>query len=273
MPTAAALVRAAHPEPTVAVTALATAVAASSGRGPVGTLLVAVTVLTGQLSIGWCNDVVDVRRDQAAGRADKPVATGAVRRRTVAIACLLALGACVPLSFANGAAAGVAHLLVVAGGWAYNLGLKRTPLSVVPYAVSFAALPVFVALGLPGAPSPRPWVVVAGGLLGVGAHFLNVVPDVEADRAAGVLGLPQRAGAVWSGRIGALLLATAAAVVTFGPGGRVPRWSLAGLALAVVLALLAGLPARAGSRRPFLLALGSAAVAVVLLVGRGSAIT
>jgi len=266
-------VRAAHPEPTVAVTALATAVAASSGRGAAGTLLVAATVLTGQLSIGWCNDVVDAGRDQAAGRADKPVATGAVPRRTVAVACVLALAACVPLSFANGPAAGAAHLVVVAGGWAYNLGFKRTPLSVVPYAVSFAALPTFLALGLPGAPSPRPWVVVSGGLLGLGAHFLNVVPDVEADRAAGVLGLPQRVGAVWSGRIGALLLAAAAAVVTLGPGGRVPPWALAGLVVGLLLALLAGLPARAGSRRPFMLALGAAAVAVVLLVARGSAIT
>ena len=189
-----ALLRAAHPEPTAAVTALATAVAASAGRSAAGCLLVAATILTGQLSIGWSNDVIDARRDIAAGRRDKPIAAGEISSRTVAAACAVALALCIPLSFANGWRAGLVHLLMVAGGWAYNLGLKRTVFSFVPYAVSFGALPAFLALGLDGHPLPEPWVVLAGALLGVGAHFLNVVPDIEDDLDAGVRGLPQRLG-------------------------------------------------------------------------------
>ncbi len=44
----------------------------------------------------------------------------------------LAAAACVPLSLASGWRAGVAHLVAVAGGWAYDLGLKRTVWSWLP---------------------------------------------------------------------------------------------------------------------------------------------
>ena len=109
-------------------------------------------MLTGQLSIGWCNDLVDRERDLAAGRRDKPLVTGIVRPRAVALCCGLAASACVPLSLASGWQAGLAHLAGVAGGWAYDLGLKRTWWSWLPYAVSFALLTAFLTLGLPGQP-------------------------------------------------------------------------------------------------------------------------
>jgi 4-hydroxybenzoate polyprenyltransferase len=267
---AVALFRAAHAPPTVAVTALATAIAATSGRSAGATALVAAAVLTGQLSIGWCNDLVDRDRDRAAGRTDKPIATGAVPARVVAVACATAATVCVPLSMASGWRAGVCHLVGVAGGWTYNLGLKRTLLSWLPYATSFSLLGAFLALGLPGHPAPHAWLLAAGALLGVGAHFLNVIPDLDDDRRAGILGLPQRLGATRARSGGAALLATAAAVVTFGPG-HPPRWTLAGLAAAVALAASAATTGRrAGSRLPFLLALATAAVTVALLVGRGS---
>ncbi|MGH8969185.1 MAG: UbiA family prenyltransferase [Actinomycetes bacterium] len=271
---AVALARAAHPEPTAAVTVLATTVAAAAGRDLAGCVVVAAAVLSGQLSIGWSNDVVDVRRDRVAGRLDKPLASDLVSVRTASVACGVAVLACVPLSLASGWRAGLAHLVGVAGGWAYNLGMKRTVLSWLPYAVSFALLVAFLSLGLPGHPAPAGWALLAGGLFGVGAHCLNVVPDLADDLAAGVRGLPHRLGERGARALGALLLATAAAVVTLGPEGEVPVWAWVGFGLAVALALLAATSgARAGSRLPFLLALGSAAVAVGLLVGRGSHLT
>lgn len=269
------LLAAAHPLPSVAVTLLATAVSAAAGRSPWGCALVAATVLSGQLSIGWSNDLVDRVRDTQAGRADKPIATGAVPVRTATVACALALVATVPLSFANGIAAGTAHVLGVAGGWAYNLGLKRTWASFLPYAASFGLLTAFVTLGLPGAPAPAPWVVAAGALLGTGAHFLNVVPDVAADLAAGVRGLPQRLGATAAAVTGASLLGVAAAVVVLGPGDAVPAWGWAGLAVALSTAALsgaAGLRTRPG-RGPFVLGVLTAATTVALLIARGATLT
>ncbi|MDQ1599795.1 MAG: hypothetical protein QOD68_1269 [Actinomycetota bacterium] len=263
------LVGSTHPVPSAAVTVLATVMSAVAGRSAAGCALVAAAVLTGQVSIGWLNDLVDRNRDRAAGRTDKPLATGAVPPRLVAVACGLAATACVPLSLASGWRAGVAHLAAVAGGWAYDLGVKRTVSSWLPYAGSFGLLTAFVTLGLPGHPAPPAWLVAAGALLGTGAHFLNVVPDVEADLAAGVRGLPQRLGAARAAVVGAVLLAAAVVVVTLGPG-RPPWWAWAGLGVATGCAAGAGATGarREPGRAPFLLAVLTAAVAVALLVAR-----
>lgn len=266
-----ALLRAAHAAPTLGVTLLATAVAVAAGRDLIGCVLVLAAVLTGQLSIGWCNDLVDRGRDVAAGRADKPLVTGAVTVRAVAVGAGVAAALCVPLSLASGWRAGVCHLAGVAGGWAYDLGLKRTLLSWLPYAASFALLVAFLVLGLPGHPAPHGWLLAAGALLGVGAHFLNTVPDIDADRAAGVRGLPQRVGPVVSRAAGAVLLAAAAACVVLGPSGPPPAWALGGLVAAVALAVAAAVSGRdPASRLPFLLALATAALTVALLVGQGT---
>ena len=275
---AGALVGASHPVPSAAVTAFSVVVSAALGRPAAGVVLVGLAVLAGQLSIGWSNDLLDRGRDRVAHRADKPLADGRVAAPTVTTACALAALACVPLSLASGVTAGAVHLVAVAGGWAYNLGLKRTWASPLPYAVSFALLTAFLTLGLPDAPWPQPWALVAGGLLGVGAHFLNVVPDVADDLEAGVRGLPQRLGARVAAVTGAALLAAACALVVVGPAGRAPWWAWVGLAAALGCAAAAAvLGARSGpgtrSRGPFLLAVGTAAIAVAMLVARGGTLT
>ena len=273
---ARALVAASHPLPSAAVTAFAMAVSAAAGRSPGGVLLTGLAVLAGQLAIGWSNDLLDLARDTAAGRTDKPLATGAADPRTVRRATWIAVVACVPLSLASGLLAGTVHLVAVAGGWAYNLGLKRTWASPLPYAVSFALLTCFVTLGLDGAPWPQPWAVAAGALLGVGAHFLNVVPDVDDDLAEGVRGLPQRIGARASAVTGAVLMAAAAALVVTGPDGPVPWWGWAGLGVAVGTATasaVAGSRPRARASTPFLLAVATAGVTILLVIGRGADLT
>jgi 4-hydroxybenzoate polyprenyltransferase len=270
------VIRACHPEPTVAVTALVTVLAAASGRGPAACALLGAAVLCGQLSVGWSNDLVDAARDTAAGRTDKPLATGTASPGTVAAAAVAALAACAVLSLAAGRLAGTAHLIGVAAAWAYNLGVKRTAASWVPYALAFGLLPAFVTLGLPGRPWPPAWAMAAGALLGVGAHFTNVLPDIDADLAAGVRGLPQRLGRRRTRVLAPLPLLAASAVLVLGPPGPVGRagWAAlavtAGLAAATTAATSRG--ARPGSRLPFLATLGMAVTAVALLVLHGGSL-
>jgi 4-hydroxybenzoate polyprenyltransferase len=268
---AGALVKAAHPGPCVAVTAVGTALGAMAGA-PVGTcVLLAAALLTGQLSIGWCNDAVDRGRDVAAGRTDKPLAVGTLGVRTVWTACVLAVVACVPLSLALGAAAGVTHLVAVGGGWAYDLGLKRTVASFVPFAVSFGLLPSVATLSLPTPVTPPWWATTAGALLGVVAHLANALPDLEDDLAAGVRGLPQRLGAGQTRAAAATLLLLAAVVLAVAPPGPV---GLAGGALLVVavVALVGAFavqwPER--SRTPFVLVVLAALAVVGLLLVHGT---
>ncbi len=231
-----------------------------------------VAVLAGQLSIGWSNDALDAVRDGAVGRRSKAVVAGAVSARTVRAAAVAALALCLPLSLAYGPLAGAVHLVGVAAGWAYNLGLKATPLSWLPYAVGFASLPAFVTLGLPGRPWPAWWVVTAAALLGVGAHLANVLPDITADLATGVRGWPQRLGPRRSAVL--LPLPLVAATVVLALGGPGPAGVAGAVAVAASLAVAVGgaLTARKLPKVPFVGAVVVAAIDVALLLGRGAGI-
>ncbi|MEV7804737.1 UbiA family prenyltransferase [Microbispora sp. NPDC088329] len=287
--TVAGLARACHPGPTAAVTTLVAALVALAGWGPAGTALAALAVLTGQLSVGWCNDAVDAARDAAAERTAKPIVAGLVTVGTVRAAAFAALAACVPLSLACGVTAGATHLLAVAAAWAYNLWLKGTAASWVPYAAGFGAVPVFVAAGMPGralsvslsasspAPLPAPlpawWAVLAAGLLGCAAHLADVLPDIETDVAAGVRGWPQRLGPA---RVRVLLplplLAASALLVVAPPGpARAGGWlALAGVAVCAAAGLLLG---RRVPAAPFVAAVGAAGIDVLLLAVTPGAFT
>ena len=248
------LVAACHPGPALAVTALATALAASVDARPVR---VALAFLAGQLSVGWSNDWVDADRDRAVARADKPVVQG-LPVGTVRAAALLAGAACVPLSLALGWRAGAAHLVAVASAWAYNLGLKATLVSFVPYALSFGLVPNVVTLTGHGSEhrwAPW-WATTAGALLGVGAHAANVLPDLAQDAETGVRGLPQRLGARGASWLAGVCRVAASLVLS--PLAVVPA----------VLVFAVGL-AR-GGRAVFLSTIAVAAVDVGLLLVRGA---
>lgn len=264
--TAGALVRACHPEPTVAVTAMATALAASAGARTAWT---AAAFLAGQLSTGWANDWLDRDRDVRTGRSDKPVVRGAVAPRTVGVAALVALVACVPLSLAMGTAAGLAHLVAVGSAQSYNVRLKATAVSFAPYALSFGLVPSIITLGAGSGWAPA-WATAAGALLGVGAHLVNVLPDLDDDLATGVRGLPHRLGRGTSTALAALLLLAATVLLALGPGdpGRLAVGAVA--VAAVVTAAGLALGRRPGSRAAFLAAIVVAVLDVGLLVARGA---
>ncbi|MFI9203232.1 UbiA family prenyltransferase [Streptomyces sp. NPDC053048] len=267
---AVALAGACHPGPVAAVTALATALAATAGQSALRCVLAGAAVLTGQLSVGWSNDAVDARRDARTGRRDKPVASGRVSEEAVWRAAFTAGALCVPLSLACGPMAGVVHLTGVASAWAYNLRLKSTAWSWLPYAVGFASLPAFVALGLPGRPWPAWWAVTAGALLGIGAHLADVLPDIGHDLRTGVRGLPQRLGTRGTRRCLPVPLVAATAVLALGPGGAADAAGQVAVAVAASAALSGAALDRRWGRAPFAAAVVVAALDVGLLLVRGS---
>lgn len=260
-PTMLAVVQAAHPGPVLAVTAAAAALTTAADLSPGTAVLVTAAVLTGQLSIGWSNDLVDVRRDRLSGRADKPLASGRASLVTVRTACAAAAGACVVLSLACGWAAGPVHLVCVAAGWSYNLGLKATVWSWAPYAVAFGGLPVFVGLARSGHALPW-WAAVAGALLGVGAHLVNVVPDLADDAVTGVRGLPHRLGARGSSLLAVALLVVASLLLVVAAHASLGTTGWAGLGVVAVLAMVATL---GHGRTQFRAAMAIALVDVLIL--------
>jgi 4-hydroxybenzoate polyprenyltransferase len=269
---ARALIIAGHPGPSLAITAMAALLAAQAAPHGIGPVLTAPAMLAAQLSVGWSNDALDAPRDAAAGRSDKPIVTGAISVRAVWIAAFAALLAALAMSLAIGETTTIILAVILGANWAYNLGLKSTLASGLAFVLAFGPIPAYAASTLPGHPLPAWYVTAAAALLGLGGHFANVLPDLAADRATGVDGLPQQVAARWgagTARYVALVLLLSASVLLLLASSR--RWvALAGLGVAVVLAVIG---ARGSGRVPFRAAIGIGAVDAVLLAGGGYAQT
>ncbi|NQX05347.1 UbiA family prenyltransferase [Rathayibacter sp. VKM Ac-2856] len=241
------LLASSHPGPTVTVTVLATVLAAASGH-PLGiVVLVALAVLAGQLSIGLANDWIDVDRDRAVGRTDKPVALGRISVGEVRAAALGTAAVAVVLSLLLGPVAAVAHIVLVAAGWAYDAGLKRTAFSVAPFLVAFGLLPV-VSVAAGGGQLPAWWAVATGAVFGVAIHCTNVLPDLVDDAATGVRGFPHRLGLRLSGVVAFGSLMLGAVLVLLGQVVGDDPVGGAGVVLAVVATVAVLVLAAAGIR-------------------------
>lgn len=267
-----ALALSCHPVPSMAVTALTGGLAALAGLPLRCGALVTAAVLTGQLSIGWSNDYLDAERDRAVRRSDKPVASGAVAPRVAGTAAGVALILTLALSASLGWPGGAAALVVVACGWLYNLGLKATVLSWLPYAIAFGMLPAVATLSASPSRWPATWALTAGALLGVAAHLANVLPDLREDLATGVCGLPHRLGARATALTGTAILLAVSAVILFGPGGQPSRWRWAGFIAQVLMAgtATANTYRNPSSRRFFLATILIAALDLVFFALNGT---
>jgi 4-hydroxybenzoate polyprenyltransferase len=181
------------------------------------------------------------------------------------IAAFTALLAALAMSLAIGVVTAVILAVIIGAAWAYNAGLKSTWASGLMYLLGFGPLPAYAVSTLPGHAAPSWQVTVAAALVGLGAHFANVLPDLAADRATGVNGLPQQVAARWGPgvvRAIALVLLLSASVLLLLAASPSRRWvAVAGLGAAAVLAVIG---ARGTGRVPFWAAIGIASVDVVL---------
>jgi 4-hydroxybenzoate polyprenyltransferase len=272
---ASALARSTHTGPVIAVTAITVLLGVAVGLEPWRVVVLGVAMLFDQVSLAVSNDWIDVDRDRAAGRKDKPVATGQVSVATVRTASWITAAAAVLLTLPLGLASTAAHLVALASGWTYNVVLKNSPLSVLPYAVSFGLLPAIASLARPVPLLPAWWVFAAGALLGVAAHFANVLPDLDDDRRTGIHGLPHRLGLRASILITWIALLLAAVAVTAGVAigaAGVPVFAVVGLLISLVIAVVgSALALRRGvGRWLFRLVIVAALVDVAMLVLAGT---
>ena len=187
------LLKASHFGPTVLVVSMAF-VLSRTQFSTGDSLLIALAIFFVQLVVGWTNDLVDFPRDKAALRLKKPLVAGTISETTLRVAIFLALGTALVTSLSSplGVKGSAIHFLGLLSATAYNLKLKATVLSALPYMVSFGALPwaIYVAAGS----KPPIWLVLAFILFTCAFHFLNVLKDLDADRNQNVLGLPQVLG-------------------------------------------------------------------------------
>jgi len=208
------LLKAAHFGPTLIVTAISFSFATYYWwEGPA--YVIAFGVFTGQLVVGWSNDLYDLDDDLKHQRAKKPLVLGLITKQYLQ----KWLRFMVPFSFvANllgplGIKGGLVYMLGIACGVAYNFFFKFNFLSPLPYAIAFAALPSSVAISKDI--NPPTWMLFGGALFGMAAHFINVIKDMDQDQASGIKGLPQRLGKTKSIAAAAVLIAAGIIAVLF----------------------------------------------------------
>jgi 4-hydroxybenzoate polyprenyltransferase len=175
--------------------------------------VIAFTVFTGQLVVGWSNDLYDFADDQKHQRMNKPLVSGVITEKYLRSWLIFM----VPFSFlANilgplGFKGGLLYWLGIGFGVAYNFYFKFTFLSPLPFAFAFAILPSCIAISKDV--TPPLWMWLGGALLGCAAHFINVLKDLEQDRQSEIRGLPQILGKKASIAIAVVLSVIAAALV------------------------------------------------------------
>jgi 4-hydroxybenzoate polyprenyltransferase len=231
-----AIARLFHPFPSALDAAVVAVVAAIAGA-PTGRIaLLAAAMLLLQFSIGVANDWADAPADATANPA-KAIPRGLVRRRTAAgLAVVLAVGGLV-LAAAAGLLTVAVACVGLAAGLAYDLRLKGTRWSWLPYTVGIPLLPVFAWVGATGRLPAAffvliPLAVVAGAALAVA----NALADLERDRTAGTETVATALGIDRAQRLGAGLIATAA-IVAIGSAialGGSPGWIIVAVAGAVI---------------------------------------
>ena len=185
--------RAAHFGPTLMVTTI-TFVLALSQFSLIDALRVAIAIFAGQLVVGWSNDLIDAPLDIAAQRTKKPIVGKEINIDQLRKFIVFALFAALLLSLFSplGLTGTLIHFLGILSATLYNLKLKSTILSPLPYIVSFGALPW--AIYLPAGNHPPLWLYLDFMLIAVAFHFFNVLKDFQWDIKQGIMGIPQRLG-------------------------------------------------------------------------------
>jgi len=187
------LAQASHFGPSLLVTALSYFFAQLYWQ-PGSALVIALGFFSGQLIVGWSNDLIDYADDLSHQRMNKPLVAELITRKylqswlAVMIPVALIINIFGPLGFVGGG------LSIFAIAWAlgYNFYFKFNIFSPLPYAVAFAILPSCMAYSQ--GKMPPTWMWAGGALFGMAAHFLNVLKDMDQDHASGIKGLPQRCG-------------------------------------------------------------------------------
>jgi 4-hydroxybenzoate polyprenyltransferase len=160
-------------------------------------LYVAIAILAGQCAVGWTNDFLDYQLDTEASRLKKPLVSGKVSREQLRTAIFFALFLAIALSLIG------PLRLIGTLVHAHNFVLKRTLFSVLPYMISFGALPW--AIYLSADKHPPAWLYLGFIFFSTAFHFLNVLKDLDVDLAQGIHGLPQRMGRSQSMALAAIL--------------------------------------------------------------------
>jgi 4-hydroxybenzoate polyprenyltransferase len=217
------MVRLGHPFPSLLDGLITAVLATVAGAATTRAALLGVAMVSLQVSIGTVNDLTDVERDRGH-KPGKPLPTGLVPRRSARVLAIGSLVLGLGLSLIAGPPTVVVAIAGVLTGYAYDLRLKGTVWSWLPFAIGLPLLPVYAWVGATGRVPVAFAVLVPLGIAAGGAvALLNGLVDLDRDRAAGLatpavrLG-PRRARRIAAGLLALIALAVGGSLVAIGAG-------------------------------------------------------
>jgi 4-hydroxybenzoate polyprenyltransferase len=163
-----------------------------------------------QFGIGALNDLADAERD-AGTKLAKPIPSGLVSRGAARLVAIVAIVVGLGLSASIGPGVLGLAVLGAGAGIVYDLRLKGSPISWLPFAFGIPLLPLYAWLGAAG--SIPGGILVAAGLAvpaGAALALANELPDLERDARAGLASIGQLLGRQRTWAIGAALQALVA---------------------------------------------------------------
>lgn len=231
----AGLVRLVHPFPSLLDAGVAAVLTAVAGGTAETALRLAASMFALQSAIGTLNDLVDEPRDRLAKPA-KPIPSGDVGRGRARGVLIVLAAAGLGLAAMSGPWVVTIALLGLAIGVAYDLRLKGTVWSWLPFALGVPLLPVFAWVGDTGRLPPAfALILPAGVAAGASLAVANLLADIDRDRSIGVETLATRLGQTVAWRVGAIL---AGAVIAAALGSLVV---LGGARLGIVVSAMGGI--------------------------------
>jgi 4-hydroxybenzoate polyprenyltransferase len=235
----AGLIRLTHPFPSLLDGGATLAIALLAGGRPSDALRLGVAMIALQVAIGTINDLVDVPRD-AGRKPGKPIPAGLVGPTLATLLALVAAAVGLVLSLPSGLAAGVLAVLILAIGLLYDLWLRGTAWSWLPFALGIPLLPVYAWVGATGRiPALFIVLVPTAFISGAGLAIANALADVERDADAGARSVARQLGPAGAWTAHAMLQVTVVAVALaslLGAGAGITLLLGAAGATAVVLA-------------------------------------
>ena len=201
-----------------------------------------------QFGIGTVNDIVDAPRD-AGRKTGKPIPAGLVSSSAAGVLAIACFATGLVLATTVSIPTGLLGVFGIAIGLAYDLRLKGTAWSWLPFAVGIPILPVFGWFGVTGTLPAAflvllPAAVAAGAALAIG----NALVDIERDGEASVSSIAIALGPARAWRVAAAILASilAAAVgsAAVAGGGLV---AITAITVAGSIPILAAIGSRAAS--------------------------
>lgn len=188
-----------HPVPVVCVL-LATAIFAVVAQWPpqLAALLRLLGAMAGiQIATGALNDYVDMPLDRQT-KPWKPLVRGDLRPGTALLLTGAGLAAALLLVVPLGQPVALLAILGAGAGLIYNLALKGTRWSWLPYLVAVPLLPIWVWSALRGWDVRLLSLYPLGALMAVSLHLADTLPDIEADTQHGVRGVAHRLGPAYA---------------------------------------------------------------------------